>query len=169
MSHDRLDHGNPRVKSQPRTHGTPSGYRNVRVLVNQDLHYRLAAFSGLSHMSIQEFVIAWLTLSTPIDPATGQPLPADSIEGAPGRRQGPDALASPGPGPGATTTSEGAARGPAANSAPGAGAARPQGATSDPDRIPDASLATSSPTAAPLRPQLGQDHDGAQAGGHQHV
>lgn len=76
--------------SPPRTHGTPSGYRNVRVLVPRDLHFRLSSYASQSHLSMPAFVVAWLNLATPLAPS---PIPQDhpTPEGqSPGRRPGQD-------------------------------------------------------------------------------
>jgi hypothetical protein len=81
----------------PRTHGTPSGYKNIRVLVPTNLHYRLAGYAALSHASIPGFISRWLTLVTPLDPLTGQPVAANQSAGAPGLEPGQDAEACPGP------------------------------------------------------------------------
>ena len=73
----------------PRTNGTPSGFKNVRVLTPDPLHFRLVAYAGLSMLSLNEFVLKWLNLATPIDPATGMPAPAGSPQTAPGPPQAP--------------------------------------------------------------------------------
>ncbi len=65
----------------PRTNGTPSGYRNIRVLV---------AYAGLSMCSLNEFILKVLNQATPIDPSTGLPVPAHHQETALGHRPGQD-------------------------------------------------------------------------------
>jgi len=84
----------------PRTNGTPSGYRNIRVLTSCSLHFRLVAYAGLSMCSLNEFVLKVLTLATPIDPATGLPVPASTPETAPGQRPRQDPQGDPGAPPG---------------------------------------------------------------------
>jgi hypothetical protein len=54
-----------------RSHSTPAGYRNVRVIVPQDLHWKLMGFASESHMTLPEFVISWLERVTPLTPAVG--------------------------------------------------------------------------------------------------
>jgi hypothetical protein len=84
----------------PRTNGTPSGYRNIRVLTPNPLHFRLVAYAGLSMCSLNEFILKVLHLATPIDPATGFPFPAEARETAPGQRPGLDLIEGPGAAPG---------------------------------------------------------------------
>src|SRR3954452_19391625 len=76
--------------SPPRTHGTPSGYRNVRVLVTQDLHFRLLSYSSQSHLSLPAFVVAWLHRATPLEPPSNQPGHQKANEPAPGHRPAND-------------------------------------------------------------------------------
>lgn len=166
------------TKSPPRTHGTPSGYRNIRVLVTTSLHYRLAGYAGMSHTSLPEFVVRWLTLATPLDPETGVPLRVDNHAEAPGQAQGQDADASPSPrpGPSASPAAKGVAQGPMAYHGPTCGpheahrpdAAHPSGvdASPGPDRSSTPSLSESSPTMTPDRSSSGQGGAGALAGGH---
>ena len=174
-----LPHSEPEgrpTRPPPRTHGTPSGYRNIRVLVPTSLHFRLAGYAALSHASIPESVSRWLTLVTPLDPITGQPLPANNVAGARGHGQGSDADASPGPrpGPGASPMGKGAAPGPA-TATPGPsvgpqvahrpGAAHSQGASasSTPNHRPDPSPIGSSPTVSLDRSSSGRAVTDAEA------
>jgi hypothetical protein len=60
-------------RSPPRTNGTPSGYRNIRVLVHRDLHYRLLAYASQSHLSLAEFVVDCLNRAGPLEPPSYPP------------------------------------------------------------------------------------------------
>lgn len=152
-----------RSRSPSRRTGTPAGYRNVRVLVPTDLHYRLISYSGISHMTVPEFALAWLARTTPLDPLTGQPLPVSNFAGAPGQ----DAEASPGPLP--IPAAYGAAQGLSCGSRGdhGPGSVRSAGADAAPhlDRNDAPSWSGSSPTVTPTRAGFGQGHPEAGAGG----
>lgn len=83
-------------QSPPRTHGTPSGFKNVRVLVPQDLHFRLQAYASQSHLSLPAFVVAWLNLATPLEPPTNRTGQQKAMEPAPGHRPANDHEMAPG-------------------------------------------------------------------------
>ncbi|SIO63399.1 hypothetical protein SAMN05444166_7335 [Singulisphaera sp. GP187] len=165
--------------SPPRTHGTPSGYRNLRVLVTTALHYRLLALAGLSQLSLPELVVRTLDRATPFDPLTGEPVPTDGLARAPGLEPGQDAHASHGPGspPGATNLNQCATPRPVAIPGPsgetppaeGPGNAHTQGACASlaPDPGTDHFLIQSSPTVSPNRPGPGQGQANAEAKGHE--
>jgi hypothetical protein len=68
--------------SPSRRSGTPPGYRNVRVLVPLDLHWRLSAFAVQSKMNIPTFVLATLHNATPITlPMGSTGSPGAALEG----------------------------------------------------------------------------------------
>jgi hypothetical protein len=52
----------------PRT-STPEGFRNLRVLIPEDLHWRLRNLAHQSRMSFHRFIVAWLTEAFPLNPA----------------------------------------------------------------------------------------------------
>jgi hypothetical protein len=157
----------------PRTHGTPSGYRNVRVLVTKSLHYQISAFAGMSHTSLPEFVGRWLYLATPLDPLTGQPIPANNLVGAPSPGQGLEALTNPHSVPSASPMGKEAAPGPTSNPGPSIGpqaadrpgAAHPPGASasSTPDPGSDTCLIGSSSTASLDQSSSGHNPDQPEA------
>jgi hypothetical protein len=128
--------------SPPRTHGTPSGYRNVRVLVTQDLHFQLLSYSSQSHLSLPALVVAWLSLATPLTPPSsgpqGQPRPD---EPTPGHRLSP--------------TPEGdsseAVR-------PGEAPLPKSLAVTRPDQTTDPSLSGSLPSTDPVKSPSAQNH-----------
>src|SRR5262245_58527018 len=63
-----------RARATPsRSHGTPPGYRNVRVIVPQDLHWKLMGYASQSHMTLPEFVVSWLERVTPLTSPAGPP------------------------------------------------------------------------------------------------
>lgn len=147
--------------SPPRTHGTPSGYRNIRVLVTRDLHFRLLSHASQSHLSLPAFVVAWLNLATPLDSTRspqGQPTSKGS---APGHRPGLDTPVGHGntAGPGAAQPRGEPAWGQRPARAPvglpceadGPSAAPPSAAPaqSSPDRTEDLTLSGSLPTGDP--------------------
>jgi hypothetical protein len=154
-----------RPTSPPRTHGTPNGYRNLRVLVTTALHYRLVALAAQSELSLPELVVRTLDRATPLDPLTGQPVADDKLAGAPRLHPGQvdHESPSPGPMPGATHLGPGAIPGQVATpgslggppAAQGQGNAHPQGAgaKSAPHPGIDPFLIVASPTV-PL------DHSG---------
>ena len=165
----------------PRTNGTPSGYRNIRVLTPNSLHFRLMAYAGLSMCFLNEFILKVLHLATPIDPATGLPVPAGTLESAPGQRPGLDLIEGPGAAPGRGAGQ--AAEEPAPGQRPGHGpqdspglAARP-GASPSPealagsrlDRALELVLSGSIPNLVSAECQPGQDCDGAEPGGLVHA
>jgi hypothetical protein len=165
------------TKPPPRTHGTPSGYRNIRVLVPIFLHFRLSSYAALSHTSLPEFISRWLTLVTPLDPITGQPLAAEKQTGAPGLELGKDAEACSGFGsmPSATNIVKGATPRPLTIAGPfggpplaqGPGKAHPPGAGSmsahDPGTVPSSFEA--SPIVSVVRSDPGQCENQAKAEG----
>jgi hypothetical protein len=66
-----MNNHNPNVESlksgfPSRRNATPPGYRNVRVLVPLDLHWRISAYAVQSKMNIPSFVLATLHNATPI-------------------------------------------------------------------------------------------------------
>ncbi len=165
----------------PRTNGTPSGYRNIRVLTPNSLHFRLVVYAGLSLCSLNEFVLKVLDLATPIDPATGRPVPAGTHEMAPGHRPGHDPQGGPSlaKGTGAAQTATelapchrpgqgpldgpGSAVGPGASPSPGALAGSPL------DRAVDGSSSGPFPTADAADSPSAQDHDTSNHGGQAHA
>jgi len=76
--------------SPPRTHGTPSGYVNIRVLVPRELHFRLLSYSSQSHLSLPAYVVAWLHRATPLEPLPSPQCQPMAKELAPGPRPGHD-------------------------------------------------------------------------------
>ncbi len=179
-----LPHSEPEgrpTRSPPRTHGTPSGYRNIRVLVPICLHYRMAGYAALSHASIPEFISRWLTLVTPLDPLTGRPVAADHLAVAPALDPGQIAQARPSPGsrPSATNISQGATPRPEATPGPsggppaaqGPGKTQPQGAGASSAPIPgtDPTSIGSLPTVSPDGSDPGQGENLAEAEGHINV
>jgi hypothetical protein len=64
-----------------RRSGTPPGFRNVRVLVPLDLHWRLSAFASQSRMNIPKFVLATLHNATPLNTPSGCPGSSPALEG----------------------------------------------------------------------------------------
>lgn len=160
--------------SPPRTHGTPSGFRNVRVLVPQDLHFRLQAYASQSHLSLPAFVVAWLNLAAPLEPLTNSRGQQRAKEPAPGHRPANDHQQAPGlaggpvsahspqePAPG-----QGPASGPldVPGNAVGQCAAPRQEATatSAVPLNPDAASSGSSPTNDTARSTLVMDNDEAE-------
>ena len=123
----------------PRTNGTPSGYRNIRVLTPNSLHFRLVAYSALSFCSLNEYILKVLTLATPIDPATGLPIPSATRETAPAQRPGLDLIEGPGAafGRGAALTTEEPVPGhrPGHDSPNGPGLAARPGASPSPEAL----------------------------------
>lgn len=162
----------------PRTHGTPSGYRNIRVLTSNFLHFRLVAYSALSMCSLNEFILKWLNLATPIDPATGRPVPVSTLESAPGPRPGHDPQGGSGTakGPSAAQMPKEPAPdqrpaidpmdGPGPAAGPGAAPSPKALARSSPDRTSSPTLPGSFPTVDPARSSSVHDHDLAEPGGH---
>jgi hypothetical protein len=60
--------------SQPmpsRRNGTPPGYKNVRVLVPQDLHWRLLTCASNERKSLPQFVLERLSAIASLDPLVG--------------------------------------------------------------------------------------------------
>lgn len=165
----------------PRTHGTPSGYRNVRVLAPCPLHFRLVAYAGLSMCSLNEFILKVLHLATPIDPATGLPVPAGTPEPAPGQRPIPETRGGPGLARISDTDQEQGepalrqrpsgdlpdVPGPAAG--PGAAPLPEAQAWSNSDPTADLTPSGSFPIRAPDRSSSITVPDTANAGGHAHV
>ncbi len=165
----------------PRTNGTPSGYRNIRVLTTCTLHFRLVAYAVLSMCTLNEYLLKVLTLATPIDPVSGLPVPASTLEPAPGHRPGQDPQGDPGAGlgPGAART----AREPAPGHQPGhgpldsPGLGAGHGAPPSPVVPAGSSLvqaltpssSESIPTIDAAESPTGQDRDGAEPGGHAHA
>jgi len=161
-------------QSPPRTHGTPSGYVNIRVLVPRELHFRLLSYASQSHLSLPAFVIAWLHRATPLEPPspTGR---QPSKEPAPGPRPCRDLpeAHSLAVGPGAAqeqrepAPGDRPARGPldVSSEAVGPSAALSQKATalSSLDQNPDPASSGSSPTFDPVESSSGLDSDRAQA------
>lgn len=92
MQDDEGTHASP-----PRTHGTPSGYRNIRVLVTRDLHFRLLSYSSQSHLSLPAFVVAWLNRATPLEASSNPPSGSTVDEPAPGHRHANDDQRAHGP------------------------------------------------------------------------
>ena len=169
-----MNHSEETYTSPPRTNGTPSGYRNVRVLVHQDLHFQLSAFASQSHLSLPAFVIAWLHRATPLEPPcpTGQPLAKEPAPGPRPCRDLPEAH-SLALGPGAAqeqqepAPSHWPAHGPldVPGEAMGPSAALLHGtlAKSGTDQTADATLSRSFPTVDPVESPSGQDRDKTQA------
>ncbi len=165
----------------PRTNGTPSGYRNIRVLTPCTLHFRLVAYAGLSMCTLNEFVLKVLNRATPLDPVSGFPLPQPRPEMSPGHRFGQDPQGDPGAALGlgaAQTATEpapghrpgrdqldglGHAAGPGASPSPGASAG------SSLDQAVTPSSSGSIPTLVPTDSPPGQDRDGAGLGGQAHA
>lgn len=162
--------------SPPRTKGTPSGYRNVRVLVPRDLHFRLLAYASQSHLSMPAFVAAWLDMATPLEPPanpSGCPQvnkPAPGHRPARGKQNEPGLAGGPGAAHGQQTPSPG--HRPAANvpldvprvavgtcAAPSSAAT----ATSAVSLNREAALSGSSTTNAPARSTSIRDNDAAKA------
>lgn len=52
---------------------TPSGFKNLRVLIPEDLHWRLRNLANQSRMSFHRFIVAWLSEAFPLNPAPGTP------------------------------------------------------------------------------------------------
>lgn len=166
---------------RPRTHGTPSGYRNVRVLTPCSLHFRLVAYAGLSMLSLNEFILRVLNLATPIDPATGRPVPVSTLESAPGPRPGHDQQGGPGAakGPSAAQMPKEPAPcqqpasdpldGPGPAAGPGAPPSPKALARSSPDETADPARSGSFPTVDPVESPSVHDPDPARAGGRDHV
>lgn len=61
-----MTHKNVGSSSQlpSRSQGTPIGFRNVRVIVPQALHWRLLTYASQSQMSLPQFVVSWLEKAT---------------------------------------------------------------------------------------------------------
>ena len=161
----------------PRTNGTPSGYRNIRVLTPNSLHFRLVAYSALSFCSLNEYILKVLHLATPIDPATGLPVPTSTLETAPGQQPGLDLIEGPGRGAAQTAeeTAPGNRSGPEPLDGPGL-AARPGAspppealAGSRPHQVVDPALSGSIPNLDSAESPPGQDRDGAEPGGQAHA
>ena len=159
----------------PRTNGTPSGYKNVRVLTPDPLHFRLVAYAGLSMLSLNEFVLKWLNLATPIDPATGTPSPLgtapgqppalDLIEG-PGSAHGPGAARSRGEPAPRQSPAHGPLDVPGEAVRPGAALSPKAPARSRPDHPATPSFPGSLPTVAPADPSSVHGPDPTNARGH---
>lgn len=68
-----------------RRSGTPPGYRNIRVLVPSDLHWRLASYASQSQLTMPAFVLATLQRATPLgvstDPSISTPGRSPSVSG----------------------------------------------------------------------------------------
>jgi hypothetical protein len=74
---------------------TPVGFRNIRVLVPVDLHWRLSSYASQSKLTLPAFVLAILDHATPITPPTNLPCP--STPAANQRLSGPGPAADPRP------------------------------------------------------------------------
>jgi hypothetical protein len=178
MSPENLNQQVLPAKSPPRSHGTPDGYRNIRVLTSKSLHYRISAYAALSMITLNEFVVKWLSLATPLDPHTGLPVPAESLTEAKGQGQSHAADVGQGKadGPSTPCITEGATPSPAADPGPsgrplaagGPGTAQLQGAVASSASNPgtDPASIRSSPTASLDRPDPGQGEADAEAKGH---
>ena len=163
----------------PRTNGTPSGYRNIRVLTPNALHFRLVAYAGLSMCSLNEFILKILRLATPIDPATGLPVPVGTLGTASCHGPGCDPQDDPGDalGRGADRTTEERApcHRPGHGPLDGPGLAACPGTTPPPeapvgsslDRAVSPVLSGSIPTEDPAHSPPGQDP--TKSGGPDHV
>lgn len=176
-----MKYTNTAYMSPPRTHGTPSGYRNVRVLVPRDLHFRLSSYASQSHLSMPAFVVAWLNLATPLAPSPSPQGQQTAEESAPGHRPCRDLQEAHGLAIGPSAAQEqqepapcprpaqvplcvtGEAKGPGAAPSPTAWA------QSSPDLTADPHLARSSATIAPVESSSSHELDQAQAGGQGHA
>jgi hypothetical protein len=169
------------VVPPPRTNGTPSGYRNIRVLTTCALHFRLVAYAGLSACSLNEFILKVLHLATPIDLATGLPVSAATLETAPGHRPRQDPQGDPGDalGLGAAQSAKESAPGhlPGHGSLDIPGLAARPGASPSPgasvgsrlDQVVDPALSGPLPTLDLAELPPAQDHDGAEPEGQAHA
>lgn len=130
--------GSPVLPS--RRSGTPPGYRNVRVLVPLDLHWRLASYATQSKMTMPMFVLATLQNATPIDLSTAIPGISPSVTNQPPTGPGP----CPQSGPGLAVNTQ-----PGQDPARSSGSPSCQGSTSiSCNPLPTYSDASSSPALA---------------------
>ncbi len=165
--------------SPPRTKGTPSGFRNVRVLVTQDLHFRLLSYASQSHLSMPAFVVAWLNRATPLEPTSTVPTKGAEKESAPGQppgqgiRDGQWEAVGPGSAqgeqwPDGHRSAQGPRKVPGEGGGPGAAHRQTALAASGPGQTADPASSWSSPTPEHASSASGQDLDQAEAGGHEH-
>ena len=115
----------PKARDRPqdvsgRPSSTPLGFRNLRVLLPEELHWRLREMANQSRMTFQLFIVSWLAEAFPLNRPPELPVEKE-CQGA--------ALACSSPVPSRSGPS----------SAPGQGAAQSQEAlaSSDPDRSAD--------------------------------
>lgn len=80
------------AESPSRRSATPPGYRNVRVLVPVDMHWRLSSFASQSQMSLPAFVLATLRNAIPLEFPIEVPrsLPGMGDNSTPPLRQPPE-------------------------------------------------------------------------------
>jgi len=179
MSLENLNQQVLPAKTLPRTHGTPDGYRNVRVLTPKSLHYRISAYAALSMITLNEFVVKWLSLATPLDPRTGLPTLAENLAETTGQGQSHDADEGHGQadGPSTPCITEGAAPNPAADPAPserastvgvpGAAQLQRAEAPSPPNPGTDPASIGSPPTVSPAESDPSQVENVTGAKGHE--
>jgi len=78
-----------------RASSTPAGFRNLRVLIPEDLHWRLRDLAHQSRMSFHKYILARLSEAIPLNedagPSDRRPLPNPSPcnENGPGPLRGP--------------------------------------------------------------------------------
>lgn len=52
---------------------TPEGFRNLRVLLPEDLHWRLRELAHQSRMTFHKYILAWLSEAVPLSEDAGPP------------------------------------------------------------------------------------------------
>ena len=78
-----------------RASSTPAGFRNLRVLIPEDLHWRLRDLAHQSRMSFHKYILAWLSEAIPLNEDAGPsdrrrlPNPSPCNENGPGLLRGP--------------------------------------------------------------------------------
>lgn len=68
---------------------TPKGFRNLRVLVPESLHWRLRRLATESQMNFQQFIVAWLSEAFPLNPPPSPPAPPEAPGSPPGKPRWP--------------------------------------------------------------------------------
>lgn len=77
---------------------TPSGFRNLRVLVPENLHWHLRELANQSRMTFQHFIVSWLATAGPLGGDSMSPEPPHNDRPAP--RPEPRESCPEGPSPG---------------------------------------------------------------------